>query len=118
MSRGKVAGCPYQKLRLLQKSLVFSIVDRSSICAGADLRRYQLQMRTGFATEALNDRQIEVINRMLDGFEGKLTSSKWASLAKCSQDTAYRDILDLMERGILKKNPEGGRSTSYDFADI
>ena len=71
-----------------------------------------------FATEALNDRQIEVINRMLDGFEGKLTSSKWARLAKCSQDTAYRDILDLMERGVLKKNPGGGRSTSYDFADI
>jgi len=71
-----------------------------------------------FATEALNDRQIKVINRMLDGFEGKLTSSKWASLAKCSQDTAYRDILDLLERGVLKKNPAGGRSTSYDFADI
>lgn len=71
-----------------------------------------------FATEALNDRQIKVINRMLDGFEGKLTSSKWARLAKCSQDTAYRDILDLMERGVLKKNPEGGRSTSYDLADI
>ena len=71
-----------------------------------------------FATEALNDRQIKVINRILEGFEGKLTSSKWASLAKCSQDTAYRDILYLMERGVLKKNPEGGRSTSYDFADI
>jgi Fic family protein len=71
-----------------------------------------------FATEALNDRQIKVINRILDGFEGKLTSSKWARLARCSQDTAYRDILDLMERGVLKKNPGGGRSTSYDFADI
>ncbi len=71
-----------------------------------------------FATEALNDRQIKVINRILDDFEGKLTSSKWASLAKCSQDTAYRDILDLMKRGVLKKNPGGGRSTSYDFAEI
>lgn len=70
------------------------------------------------ATEALNDRQIKVINRMLDGFEGKLTSSKWARLAKCSQDTAYRDILDLMERGVLNKNPGGGRSTSYDLAEI
>ena len=58
------------------------------------------------------------VHRLLDGFEGKLTSSKWAWLAKCSRDTAYRDILDLMERGILKKNPGGGRSTSYDFADI
>ncbi len=71
-----------------------------------------------FATEALNDRQIKMIDRMLEGFEGKLTSSKWARLAKCSQDTAYRDILDLMERRILKKNPGGGRSTSYDLADI
>ena len=71
-----------------------------------------------FATEALNDRQIAVINRLLDGFEGKLTSSKWAKLAKCSQDTAYRDILDLMERGVLQRNPGGGRSTSYGLADV
>jgi len=71
-----------------------------------------------FATEALNDRQIKVLNRILDGFEGKLTSSKWAKLAKCSQDTAYRDILVLMERGILRKNPGGGRSTSYVLADM
>lgn len=71
-----------------------------------------------FATEALNERQIKIVNRVLDGFEGKLTSSKWAKLARCSQDTAYRDILDLMERGVLKKNPGGGRSTSYDLAEI
>ncbi|MDP6568083.1 MAG: Fic family protein [Alphaproteobacteria bacterium] len=71
-----------------------------------------------FATEALNQRQIDMLNHLLDGFEGKLTSSKWAKLAKCSQDTAYRDILDLMARNILKKNPGGGRSTSYDLADF
>jgi Fic family protein len=71
-----------------------------------------------FTAQALNDRQIKVLNRMLDGFEGKLTSSKWAKLATCSQDTAYRDILDLVERGVLKKNSAGGRSTSYDLADI
>jgi Fic family protein len=71
-----------------------------------------------FATEALNERQIKVINRLLDGFEGKLTSTKWAKLAKCSQDTAYRDILDLMDRGVLRKNPGGGRSTSYDLVEI
>ncbi len=53
--------------------------------------------------------------RLLNGFEGKLTSSKWARLAKCSQDTAYRDILDLIERGALRKNPGGGRSTSYSL---
>ena len=49
----------------------------------------------------------------MDGFEGKLTTSKWARIAKCSQDTAYRDILDLVMRGALQKNPGGGRSTSY-----
>ena len=57
------------------------------------------------AGESFNDRQRKVLNRLLDGFEGKLTSSKWAKLAKCSQDTAYRDINDLVGRGILVKAP-------------
>ena len=68
-----------------------------------------------FAREPMNERQINVLNRLLDGFEGELTSSKWARLAKCSQDTAYRDILDLIERGALQKDPGGGRSTSYSL---
>jgi Fic family protein len=68
-----------------------------------------------FATESFNERQIQVLNKMLDGLEGKLTSSKWARLAKCSQDTAYRDILDLVERGALQKDAGGGRSTSYSL---
>lgn len=68
-----------------------------------------------FAQDPLNERQIKVLNRLLDGFEGKLTSSKWAKLTKCSQDTAYRDILDLVERGALQKDPGGGRSTSYSL---
>ncbi|MDE3111236.1 MAG: Fic family protein [Acidobacteriota bacterium] len=62
-----------------------------------------------------NERQKVVINRLLDGFDGKLTSSKWAKLAKCSQDTAGRDIDDLLTRGILTKNAAGGRSTSYSL---
>ena len=57
-----------------------------------------------------------VLNRLLDGFEGKLTTSKYAKLARCSQDTALRDILPLVERGILVRGPEGGRSTSYSLA--
>jgi Fic family protein len=65
---------------------------------------------------AINERQRLVLNRLLDGFEGKLTTSKYATLAKCSQDTALRDILLLAERGILVRNPEGGRSTSYALA--
>ena len=69
-----------------------------------------------FFRAAFNERQIKVLNRVLDGFEGKLTSSKWAKLAKCSQDTAYRDIMNLVERGALRKDPGGGRSTSYSVA--
>src|SRR5258708_5166131 len=62
---------------------------------------------------SINDRQRFVLHRLLDGFEGKLTTSKYAKLATCSQDTALRDILPLVEHGILVRNPEGGRSTSY-----
>ena len=69
-----------------------------------------------FATEPLNARQIALLNRLLDGIEGKLTTSKWAKMARCSQDTAYRDILDLVRRGALVKDPGGGRSTSYSLA--
>ena len=70
------------------------------------------------AGEKLNDRQRKVLNRLLDGFEGKLTSSKWATLTKASQDTALRDIDDLVKRGILVKDAAGGRSTSYSLAKI
>jgi Fic family protein len=65
---------------------------------------------------SINHRQRLVLNRLLDGFEGKLTTSKYAKLTKCSHDTALRDILLLAERGILVRNHEGGRSTSYALA--
>ena len=61
----------------------------------------------------LNDRHRLMLNKLIDGFEGKLTSSKWALIAKCSQDTALRDIEALIALGILEKEPAGGRSTSY-----
>ncbi len=61
----------------------------------------------------LNVRQQNIINRLLDGFDGKLTSSKWAKINKCSQDTALRDIQDLMKKDILQKEAGGGRSTNY-----
>jgi Fic family protein len=64
----------------------------------------------------LNERQRLVINRLLEGFEGKLTTSKWAALTKSSQDTALRDIQQLVQRGVLVKNQAGGRSTSYSLA--
>jgi Fic family protein len=64
---------------------------------------------------SLNNRQRLVLTRLLEGFEGKLTTSKWAKLAKTSQDTAARDIARLVEHGILVRNPGGGRSTSYSL---
>jgi Fic family protein len=67
------------------------------------------------ANTPLNDRQRLMLNKLLDGFEGKLTSSKWAKIAKSSQDTALRDISDLVERGILTRDAGGGRSTSYSL---
>jgi Fic family protein len=64
---------------------------------------------------AINDRQRKLLNRLMDGFDGKLTSSKWAKIAKCSKDSAVRDINDLIEKGILQKEPAGGRSTNYEL---
>ncbi len=64
---------------------------------------------------ALNPRQVKVLNRLLDGFDGKLTSSKWAALAKCSPDTALRDINELLVLGVLQRSDAGGRSTSYEL---
>jgi Fic family protein len=63
----------------------------------------------------LNDRQRLMLNRLIDGFEGKLTTGKWAKIARTSQDTALRDITDLVERGILTRDEPGGRSTSYSL---
>lgn len=58
-----------------------------------------------------------IINRLLDGFEGKLTSGKYAKLVKCSPDTALRDIRELMEYGILQQGESGGRSTNYALVE-
>lgn len=69
------------------------------------------------STTALNERQRLLINKLLDGFDGKLTSSKWAKIAKCSQDTAIRDIQDLINKMILKKEASGGRSTNYELCE-
>jgi Fic family protein len=78
------------------------------------LRKAELWQRIN--QRPINDRQRKVINRMLEDFEGQLTTSKYARLAKCSNDSALRDIRELLDRGILVKNPGGGRSTSYRLA--
>ncbi|SEN00668.1 Fic family protein [bacterium A37T11] len=64
---------------------------------------------------SLNERQRLMLNKLLDGFEGKLKSSKWAKIAKCSADTALRDIKDLIDKGILQQEQQGGRSTNYEL---
>ncbi len=70
------------------------------------------------STTILNERQQKMLNNLLDGFDGKLTTSKWAKINKCSQDTALRDIQDLINKDILQKEPSGGRSTNYELINI
>ena len=91
-------------------------IDGAQAILSAVLRKARFWERIKDVT--LNERQRLIVNRLLDGFEGKLTSSKYAALAECSQDTAHRDILALVERRILVQNPEGGRSTSYSLAPL
>lgn len=87
---------------------------------GAELTLAAVLTKAGFwhrwAGTPMNERQINLLNRLLDGFEGKLTSSKWALIAKCSPDTALRDINALLALGVLAKMPEGGRSTAYELS--
>jgi len=95
-------------------SCLHGAINGANTSVGTILQKSQFWQR--FASESLNERQIKILNRLLDGnFEGKLTSSKWAKMTKSSQDTAGRDINDLIERGALKKEPGGGRSTSYSL---
>jgi len=72
----------------------------------------------GVRGASLNERQTLILNRLFEDFEGRLTTSKYAKLAKCSQDTALRDLLSLVEQGILERSPAGGRSTSYALREI
>ncbi|PRD70056.1 DUF4172 domain-containing protein [Malikia spinosa] len=90
-------------------------VDQALITLDAVLIKARSWQR--WATLPLNERQIKLLNRLLDGFDGKLTSSKWAAIAKCSPDTALRDINDLLARGVLRKTEGGGRSTAYELGE-
>jgi Fic family protein len=90
-------------------------LDGTETTLAAVLRKARFWER--HASAAINARQRLMLNRLLDGFEGKLTSSKWAKMTKCSQDTAQRDIQALIEAGILVKDAAGGRSTSYSLKE-
>lgn len=71
-----------------------------------------------WASLPMNERQIKLLNKLFDGFDGKLTSSKWAAIGKCSQDTALRDITDLLAQNVLRKSEASGRSTSYELVPL
>ena len=90
-------------------------VDSAQLTLNAVLTKSRFWQR--WAGSPFNERQLKLLNRLLDGFDGKLTSSKWATIAKCSPDTALRDISELVTFGVLKKSAAGGRSTSYELAD-
>jgi hypothetical protein len=67
---------------------------------------------------SINERQRKMLNKLFDGFEGKLQTSKWAKIMKTSTDTALRDIKDLVAKGILKQTDEGGRNANYELIDF
>ncbi len=90
-------------------------LDASAGLQAAVLRKARFWQR--LQAEPVNERQRTVLNRMLGDWHGFMTSSKYATLAKCSADTALRDIADLVRRGGLLQNPAGGRSTSYRLRD-
>jgi len=89
--------------------------DGTEITLAAVLRKARFWEK--YSREPMNDRQRLVLNKLLDGFEGKLTTVKWATLTKSSHDTALRDIQNLIDRGILAKDPGGGRSTTYSLLE-
>ena len=91
-------------------------VDQAQHTLDAVLAKARFRQR--WATTQLNERQVKLLNRLLDGFEGKLTTSKWAAIAKCSPDTALRDINELQAFGVLRKSAASGRSTSYELIEL
>ncbi len=91
-------------------------VDSADSTISSVLRKAEIWKKANL--HPVNPRQQRVINRLLDNFEGKLTTSKYAKLAKCSQDTALRDIRELMNWDVLIQNPEGGRSTNYRLGPV
>ncbi|GAB2807613.1 Fic family protein [Comamonas piscis] len=85
---------------------------------GLEVVLYKARFWRHWAMRPMNERHIKVLNRLLDGFDGKLTTGKWAAIAKCSSDTALRDINELLALGVLDKEAAGGRSTSYVLSPV
>lgn len=110
-SSGDITDWLYWFLHCLKISLVATETTLQKILCKSEF--WKIHEHTAF-----NERQRLVLNKLVDGFNGKLTSSKWAKIAKCSPDTALRDIKDLIEKGILRQEQQGGRSTNYELADF
>jgi Fic family protein len=91
-------------------------VDSAHLTLDSVLQKTNFWQR--WAQMPLNERQVAMLNRVLDGFQGRLTSSQWAKLVKCSPDTALRDIQLLVSLGVLRKTESGGRSTAYELVHI
>jgi Fic family protein len=88
-------------------------IEKANMLTGSVLEKEAFWRRVKQESMVVSDRQKKIVNLLLDGFEGKLTTEKWAKLTKSSHDTALRDIQDLIEKGILKQEKGGGRSTAY-----
>ena len=95
--------------------MVSQVFDRALLATNENLANVMKKAKfwEEHSGTSFNERQRMMIDRLLNGIEGKMTSSKWAKMVKCSQDTATRDIQDLISKSILEKEEAGGRSTSY-----
>jgi len=108
--KGDLDVTPWLKWFLACMNRAFDATESTLAAVLAKARFWEKHRNSNF-----NDRQRNILSRLLNGFEGKLTTSKWAILAKCSSDTALRDIEDLIGSGVLFKDSGGGRSTSYSL---
>jgi Fic family protein len=105
--------CCVSPLAVCTENRIHRAFDRADTILASVLRKARFCKEHTY--QKFNDRQRAIIERLFEGFEGKLTSSKWAQLTKSSQDTARRDIDDLVTKGVLAKDAGGGRSTSYSL---
>jgi Fic family protein len=110
-SSGDITGWLYWFLHCLKNAMLATENTTQKILRKAEF--WKLHEHT-----SINERQRLMLNKLFDGFEGKLQTSKWAKIAKTSTDTALRDIKDLVEKGILQQTNEGGRNTNYELADF
>jgi Fic family protein len=108
---GDITDWLYWFLNCLKNSLLTTQLALEQIFSKAEFWR-------NHEKTVFNEMQRFMLKKLLDGIEGKLKSSKWAKMAKCSPDTALRDIQDLMDKGILRKEPQGGRSTNYELVEF